>query len=148
MLHDPPGDQSYAYFEDTMTVSGVIAGMKIQPKNGSAEIPVYPAPWSVEREINGVTFGNDNAFQDLKNTGLLNREDSPFSAGMMFGKAVGAQLVFDAKAVALAGAGIILANSVPAAILGGGAIGIFGGPAVALAGAAAGGLAAQFGGPH
>ncbi len=107
-----------------MAVSGIISGMQIKPKNGGKAIPVYPAPWSVERKIEGVTFGNENTFQDLGskegNKGLLDREDSPFSAGAIFVQAAGIEAGLNAAALASAGAGLVLAEVVPAAVYAGG----------------------------
>jgi len=39
VLHDPPGDASYSYLEDSMTIKGVISDMTMKLENGSAFIP-------------------------------------------------------------------------------------------------------------
>ena len=79
VLHDPAGDQSYAFFEDTQTVKGVIRDMKIRTQGGQ-EIPVYPSPWSQEQTIDGVDFetdpDSDTEFQNLRDRGLLGARDA------------------------------------------------------------------------
>ncbi len=59
VLHDPPGDGSYSYFEDTARIKGMISNMQIRvPADWDwsrlsmdyPSIPVYPAPWSDNRE--------------------------------------------------------------------------------------------------
>ena len=69
VLHDPPGDGSHAYMDDSLMVKGVIPQMKIRAKYG--EIPVYPSPWSVERTISGVNYQEvEGSDQDLGKKGV------------------------------------------------------------------------------
>jgi len=79
VLHDPPGDGSYSSLDDSLTIKGVVSGMKIQANVG-IEIPVYPSPWSVERSIDNVQFKEEqegdittlaNAGPDLEDRGLI-----------------------------------------------------------------------------
>lgn len=49
VLHDPPGDNSYAYIDDSLSIKGVIGKMSIRAQD--KEIPVYPSPWRQERYI-------------------------------------------------------------------------------------------------
>ncbi|MBI1923309.1 T9SS type A sorting domain-containing protein [Candidatus Poribacteria bacterium] len=88
VLHDPPGDGSYASFEDSLTVKGIVSGMTINDKIGTAhKTPVYPSPWSDERKINGVKFEkepdnpSESGFQDLGNKGLLGGRKSNSATG-------------------------------------------------------------------
>jgi len=78
VLHDPPGDGSYSYFDDSFTLTGIVNGMKVKSKGGK-EIPVFPSPWSEDRRILGDFYGwlpldfddikeGDN---DLGNKGIL-----------------------------------------------------------------------------
>jgi len=92
VLHDPPGDGSYSYFDDTLTVKGIVSGMKIKAENG-VEIPVYPSPWSDERSIDGVTFekapNSGTPLNDLESKGLLgNRSSDAAAASFAIGAAV------------------------------------------------------------
>ncbi len=83
VLHDPPGDGSYAYLDDSMSISGIVFGMKL--KINDVEIPVYPSPWSKEREIRDVEFekdpDSDTEFKDLGEKGLLGYENSDSTLG-------------------------------------------------------------------
>jgi len=84
VLHDPPGDNSYAYLEDNITLKGIVSGMTIRGRD--QDIPVFPAPWTTEREIWDATLGGgvvDDSFEsDLGSKGLLNNRDdaSAFTA--------------------------------------------------------------------
>jgi hypothetical protein len=62
VLHDPPGDGSYSFFEDSMTIKGMLMDMRIKIpgdfdwmglRTEYDEIPVYPSPWSEERDVGG-----------------------------------------------------------------------------------------------
>ncbi len=142
VLHDPPGDESYAYFDDSMMVSGAISDMKIKAKDGT-EISVYPAPWSVEREIEGVTFGtaenpSDNPFQDLGTKGLLGYESDPDTVGDKFWPVLGIEAGIGAAATAasaipggalVAYAGILVKHGITAGTIGAGK-GVYGIPMV------------------
>ena len=77
VLHDPPGDGSHAYLNDSMSISGIVAGMK--HKIDDEEIPVYPSPWSTERKIKDVDFEEDD---DLKEKGLIGYRDSKPTLGV------------------------------------------------------------------
>ncbi|MEK7813688.1 MAG: hypothetical protein AAB296_08000, partial [Candidatus Desantisbacteria bacterium] len=75
VLHDPPGDGSYSFLDDSMSIKGIIYGFDIQIKD--EEIPVYPSPWSKEREINGEKYGkNNNEYE-----GLLGYQNSDSTLG-------------------------------------------------------------------
>jgi hypothetical protein len=76
VLHDPPGDGSYAYLDDSMTIKGIVFDMEIEIND--VEIPVYPSPWSKEREISEY---KDNLPSDLGSSGLLGYRDSDPAAG-------------------------------------------------------------------
>ncbi len=83
VLHDPPGDGSYAYLDDSLTIKGIIWGMQL--KINDKEIPVYPSPWSVEREIKDVKFSAseeiEKSGQDLGQKGLLGYKNSQPTLG-------------------------------------------------------------------
>ena len=107
VLHDPPGDCSYSYLEDTMTVKGVLGNMKITV--GDQEISVYPSPWSVERNIDGVNYEELNkSGQDLGNNGLLDYHDAD-GVGTKFSTGASIELGIGATTVALGPYGFILA---------------------------------------
>ena len=57
VLHDPPGDGSYSFLDESMSIKGIIFGMDIKIKD--EEIPVYPSPWSKEREGGGIIVRGD-----------------------------------------------------------------------------------------
>ncbi|MBI1923098.1 hypothetical protein HYR99_02495 [Candidatus Poribacteria bacterium] len=67
VLHDPPGDQSKSYVDDSLTVKGIVSQMSIRPNIDGLDrdIPVYPAAWSVERKIQGVDYEKST---DLEST--------------------------------------------------------------------------------
>ncbi len=77
VLHDPPGDGSYSFLDDTMISKGIITDMQIRMND--EVVPVYPSPWSSERTIEGFEFENDpdsdSEFKDLEDKGLLSYED-------------------------------------------------------------------------
>jgi len=99
VLHDPPGDSSYSYLEDSMTIKGIITDMQITV--GDDKISVYPSPWSVERKIDGVNFESImETTQDLGDKGLLGYHD-PGSAGAAFGVGAAIEAVSGALTVAL-----------------------------------------------
>ena len=83
VLHDPPGDGSYSYIDDTLTVRGIVPKMQIKSEIG-ASIPVYPSPWSVERDIDGVDFGDiKDGNNNLGDRGILDPRE-PFPASGAF----------------------------------------------------------------
>ncbi|MCD6507989.1 Ig-like domain-containing protein, partial [Candidatus Poribacteria bacterium] len=101
VLHDPPGDHSYSFLDDTMTVKGIITDMRIKIKD--KEIPVYPLPWSDERSIEGFKFekspDSESEFKDLKDKGLLSYEEPDsvqhkFIIGAAYAGVTGSTLVF------------------------------------------------------
>ena len=112
VLHDPPGDGSYSYLDDSITISGIEIGMQIKIKDDliEEEIPVYPSPWSNEREIEGVSFESVDEDEqeedveyvkeehDLKDRGLLGYEDPDH---------VGAHFTWVASVEAVTGAAIV-----------------------------------------
>jgi len=57
VLHDPPGDGSKSFIDDSLTVKGIVNNMQIRPQgtvgnNGlNRDLRVFPAPWSIEREV-------------------------------------------------------------------------------------------------
>ncbi len=74
VLHDPPGDGSYSYLDDSAVIRGAIQNMTISypdPGGDSGTIPVYPAPWS-NRDIEGYDDGDI----DLGRSGLLDTRGS------------------------------------------------------------------------
>ncbi|MBI2917723.1 MAG: hypothetical protein HYY01_06980 [Chloroflexi bacterium] len=79
VLHDPPGDGSYAYLDDSMTFKGIVRDMKIVIND--REVMVYPSPWTSERSIDG--FKKKEVSQDLGTKGLLGNRESA-SAGTVF----------------------------------------------------------------
>ena len=107
VLHDPPGDGSYSYIDDTLVIKGIIAGLKIRNKSGQ-DIMVYPSPWSEERQIfsgfDQVNFDEIAADdQDLDKDGILQpRTTIPASAAFGIGS-----VYQGAKGALLIGAGIV-----------------------------------------
>ncbi len=97
VLHDPPGDDSYSYLDDTMTIKGILDGVTMRAKDGT-EIPVHPSPWSTER-----SFGDAGDWQitsdskdlsdittsdkDIGTKGLLGYRDPDGVAGAFTGAA-------------------------------------------------------------
>ncbi len=85
VLHDPPGDGSYSFIDDSLTVKGIVSNMQIRPRNTHSvrgldqDIPVYPAPWSLERNIHGVA---ERGLDDLEDKGLLRQKN--FDSGSLF----------------------------------------------------------------
>jgi len=81
VLHDPPGDRSYSYIDDSLTVKAVMTLGFMKIRANDVEIPVYPSPWSAERNISGVDYGKvRDSNQDLGNSGLLDYQDPAISA--------------------------------------------------------------------
>merc|ERR1712096_316208 len=75
VLHDPPGDESYSYLDDSMRIKGMLNDVTLRVND--VDIPVYPSPWSVERNIDGVDFDEiKSSNQNLANRGLLGYRDS------------------------------------------------------------------------
>ena len=103
VLHDPPGDGSYSYLEDSMTIKGLLGEVSI--KVNDTKIPVYPSPWSSERYISDGRFFEDNVLVegahggDLASRGLLGYKDSDPAT---------THFVAAAAAEALIGAGIVV----------------------------------------
>ncbi|MBP97402.1 hypothetical protein CMK18_15740 [Candidatus Poribacteria bacterium] len=92
VLHDPPGDGSYSYIEDSMRIKGMIEDVHM--KVNDTYIPVYPSPWSVERQIDDIDFSEFKTTEenediasrstkdrDLGNKGLLGYRDSDPTLG-------------------------------------------------------------------
>ena len=83
VLHDPSGDGSYAYLDDSMTIKGLVTGLQL--KLNDVEIPVYPSPWSTERKIKNFDFpktdDDEGDFKDMKNKGLLGYRNSDQALG-------------------------------------------------------------------
>ena len=86
VLHDPPGDGSYAYLDDSMTLKGIVSGMTLMIDE--KEIPVYPSPWRDERKVDDFKFEDDpdsgTEFKDMKDKGLLDTRDHPVPAAGAF----------------------------------------------------------------
>jgi hypothetical protein len=127
VLHDPPGDGSYAYFDETLTTTGVIRGMNLRLADG-ARVPVYPSPWSQERTIDGVNFEDDqerrlteNAIPDLEDRGLIGRRNlgSDNTAGAAFAIAATVESATGAAIVATGSLGYALQIVKVATVLGG-----------------------------
>ncbi|MFH1897296.1 MAG: PKD domain-containing protein [Candidatus Desantisbacteria bacterium] len=78
VLHDPPGDGSYSFIDDSMTIKGIVEGMQI--KINDTEIPVYPSPWRNERKVENFAFesnpGSNTKFKDIESKGLLGYKNS------------------------------------------------------------------------
>jgi len=94
VLHDPGGDGSYSYLEDTMTVKGLLGGVKVKTRDGR-EIPVYPSPWSDSRVI-GDKQSFDEAMEDDNNLGrqgLLGYRNPDSATGHYFGAAVAETII-------------------------------------------------------
>jgi len=76
VLHDPPGDGSYSYLDDSMVIKGIVGGMSITVDD--KEIPVYPSPWQGERDIGDI---DDDAWpSDLEDDGLLDTRGAQSAA--------------------------------------------------------------------
>lgn len=86
VLHDPPGDGSYSYLEDALSLKGIVSGMTTTINQ--EKVPVYPSPWSDERKIADFTFakepGSTTQSQDLGSKGLLGSDRDAVSAGAAF----------------------------------------------------------------
>ncbi|MCZ6678531.1 MAG: carboxypeptidase regulatory-like domain-containing protein [Candidatus Poribacteria bacterium] len=104
VLHDPPGDASYSYLEDSMTIKGLMGGVTMRVKDTT--IPVYPSPWSDERQFGNA--GNSSApfieggadLDDIKNDdrdigkrGLLGYRNSDTAGAHYFGAAVAESVI-------------------------------------------------------
>ncbi|RKY05206.1 hypothetical protein DRP77_01660, partial [Candidatus Poribacteria bacterium] len=77
VLHDPPGDGSYAYLDDSVSTKGLVVGLQIKIRE--EVIPVYPSPWSKEREVKDFSFGKEEGEEseyDMQDRGLLGYRDS------------------------------------------------------------------------
>ena len=112
VLHDPPGDESFAYIDDSLTMKGLVGSMTLEIDD--EEISVYPSPWSGERKIKGVVWkevwevdeqGNrvvvkQPKVQDLGPKGLIGYKDSDPAVGW-FGLAALAEVGVGAGVVAL-----------------------------------------------
>ncbi len=92
VLHDPPGDNSYSFVDDSLIIKGIISNMTIRAKKTGQEIPVYPAPWSVERKIDGVDFDKLDDASDFGNKGLLDRHKGADDAEERFRLAAVAEM--------------------------------------------------------
>ena len=86
VLHDPPGDGSYSYVDDSMTLKGVVSGMSMTI--GNEKVPVYPSPWRNERKVAGLTFnkdpGSDTTSSDLAGKGLIGSDRTVMPAAGVF----------------------------------------------------------------
>jgi len=73
VLHDPPGDGSYSYLDDSIKLKGIVSGMTLTI--GEAKIPVYPSPWRDERKVADFSFekepSSSTTFKDLEGKGLM-----------------------------------------------------------------------------
>ncbi len=115
VLHDPGGDGSYSYLEDSMTVKGLLGGVTVRTKSGR-KIPVYPSPWSDSRLIGephdsgtadtqkpNQIVGDD---KDLGKQGLLGYQD-PDSAVTHFSLAALGEAVIGSVVVATGSVGYV-----------------------------------------
>ena len=102
VLHDPPGDGSYSYLDDSAVIRGIVYGMKIKVED--KEVPVYPSPWSYERKIEDFKFekepGPGTEYKDMESKGLLGYRNSEPTLG---------HFTWVATLEALSGAAIALA---------------------------------------
>ncbi|MCK4597324.1 hypothetical protein KAU04_04760, partial [bacterium] len=109
VLHDPPGDGSYSYLDDSMVIKGLVTGMQIKIED--EEIPVYPSPWRDEREVKDFEFesdpDSDTEFKDMKDKGLLGYRNSDPTLGH-FTWAAGLEIASGAGIVALGPMGYAL----------------------------------------
>jgi len=103
VLHDPPGDGSYCYLDDSMTIKGMVRGLQL--KLNDREIPVYPSPWSNERAVKDFDFefakegdAYERDFKDMKDKGLLGYRNSDPTAG---------RFILGAAIESLTGAGVV-----------------------------------------
>jgi PKD repeat protein len=53
VLHDPPGDGSYSYLDDSMNLKGMVFGAKFVPLDVLGGVNVYPSPWTASKGLNG-----------------------------------------------------------------------------------------------
>ncbi len=87
VLHDPPGDESYSYLEDSMSIKGILSDVTM--KVNDRDIHVYPSPWSVEREIDGVDFDAiTDGSNDLKGKGIIGYRNSDPTYGAFIPAAI------------------------------------------------------------
>ncbi|MEK7275194.1 MAG: hypothetical protein AAB110_08050, partial [Candidatus Desantisbacteria bacterium] len=76
VLHDPPGDGSYSYLDDSMTVKSFMWNTHLEIGMDRKTVPVYPEMWSSERWIKGTGWtGNKDKFQDLEGKGILSSKE-------------------------------------------------------------------------
>ncbi|MBC8427740.1 hypothetical protein H8D98_00615 [bacterium] len=109
VLHDPPGDGSYAFLDDTVTLKGMVKDMmiKVEPdKHDSGWIPVYPSAWSREREVEDFSFAkirdSDTEFKDMEEHGLLGYRNTENMTGYFVAGSL-LELGLGIPSVALAG---------------------------------------------
>jgi hypothetical protein len=109
VLHDPPGDGSYAYLDDAMTIKGLVTGMQI--KINDETIPVYPSPWRDERSIDDFEFEKSptdtSTARNLGTKGLLGYQDSDPTVG---------HFIWAAALEAVTGAAVVVTGPVGYAI--------------------------------
>ncbi|MBU1615916.1 hypothetical protein KJ693_11505, partial [bacterium] len=114
VLHDPPGDKSYSYLDDSMTIKGIITNVNIKI-DGDKEIPVYPSPWIDSIKTSG---GLDPNYPDLKDNGLIGYKNSDptfgyFLAGAAIEAVSGSAMLVNgalAWAIRLAKLGVLAAK--------------------------------------
>ncbi len=84
VLHDPPGDGSYSYIDDSLTVKSFMWNTHLEIGMDRKTVPVYPEMWSGERWIKGNMWnnswigemtGNKDKFQDLEGKGILSSKE-------------------------------------------------------------------------
>jgi hypothetical protein len=109
VLHDPPGDGSNAYLDDSMTIKGLVTGLQLQLND--VKVPVYPSPWRTERKVKDFEFEKNpdstTEFKDMKDKGLLGYQDSE-STGAQFAFAAILELASGGYIVALGPVGYAL----------------------------------------
>ncbi|MEK7813077.1 MAG: hypothetical protein AAB296_04890, partial [Candidatus Desantisbacteria bacterium] len=72
VLHDPPGDGSYSYLDDSLTVKSFMWDAQLEIGMNGKKVPVYPEMWSSERWIKDNTkfTGSKDKLQDLESKGI------------------------------------------------------------------------------
>jgi len=80
VLHDPPGDGSYSYLDDTVTLRGFVKDMQIEvDEYGMENVDVYPSHWDSVKEIEDWDDADKN--DDLEDKGLLGHRDAENMTG-------------------------------------------------------------------
>ena len=74
VLHDPPGDGSYSFLDDTITLRGFVKDMQISVDGDEMEdVDVYPSHWDDVKEIED--WDDADKKDNLEDKGLLGNRD-------------------------------------------------------------------------